>query len=121
MRVSELPALRGDDAHWHAAHRERARLGVAQDMEGRGGFHPGAGARGVHRALLVRWPTCLAIVVEENELAAGAPRGQFGEESVPLVRQNDAARFARLALADGSGPGLGVEVQRRACGSTRRL
>src|SRR5271170_3514819 len=110
MRVSAGPSCAAITPHRNALHGQRAGVSVPEDMERRGGFNLGAGARGVQRALLVRQPPCLAIVAEENELALGAPRGPFGEERVPLVRQNDVARFARLALADGYGPRLGVEV-----------
>src|SRR5208337_1279548 len=93
-----------------AAHGERARIGMAKDMEGRGGFDLGAGAGGLQGALLVRRPPALAIVADEHELAASAASSQFCKEGAALVCQHDVARFARLALAHGYGSDLGVEV-----------
>ena|SRR5271154_5548250 len=83
MRVSAGPSCAAITPHRNALHGQRAGVSVPEDMERRGGFNLGAGARGVQRALLVRQPPCLAIVAEENELALGAPAVNSAKSACP--------------------------------------
>ena len=58
--------LRRDDAHRDTAHSKGACVGVAKNVEGRGGFDPRSGACRVQWPLLMRWPPSLSIVANKN-------------------------------------------------------
>ena len=51
-----MPELRRNDAHRDSAHGKGACVGVAKNVEGRGGFDLRSGARRVQWPLLMRWP-----------------------------------------------------------------
>jgi hypothetical protein len=60
-----MAELRGDDAHWHAAHGKRRTVRMAEYVEADGGGNPGTGARLGKRPLLVRGSPRLAIAAVE--------------------------------------------------------
>ena len=91
-----VPELRRDDAHRDAAHCQRRRIGVAQNVERRGGHDLRALGCGVERALLMGWSPELAVVADEDRILAGLARCQPLEERAPFVCQSNMARLASL-------------------------
>jgi len=86
--VTKLP---GDDRHWHGAHRQDRRVGVAPDVETDRRHDAGMAARLAHRTQLFR-PFPPPIVAPEDRLFFRAPGGEDGELASLLAAALDEAK-----------------------------
>src|SRR5882762_9436602 len=84
-----MAELRSDNAHWYALHREPARIGVPENMEGDCRVDLGRGTRLSHRPKLMRSLPRTTVGASKDESVAGLLSNYAFEEAATLVGQGD--------------------------------